>query len=216
MAKMFAEKYGCDILIADNTPKNKNKKIYKKYKINYVWINPHNKTSFEYICESQNKIRQIMLANGYTHLFFLETDLFPPLSVLPLMECLDKPVVTVPYFIYKGYSTMLMNQEVRIFNQDAIIRNYTLSESFSYFNGDTLQCLSSGFGCSLIKREVLVRVKFRCTPDAWVTDAPGLQSFADSYFYTDLQRSKIPAFMYTGYVVRHYNSDWSKHQAIGN
>lgn len=216
LAKLFSEKYGCDIFVVDNTIGDLNKSLYKKHKINYSWVNPKGKSSFEYICESQNKIRNKVLKDRYTHLFFLETDLFPPLSVLPLMECLDKQVVTMPYFLYSGYSTILMNQEVRIFGDDALVRNYSLSESFSFFNGETRECFSSGFGCSLIKREVLEKITFRCTPDPWSNAGFGANAHADSYFYTDLQRAKMQPYMYTGHVIRHYNSDWSKHQvALG-
>lgn len=213
-----ARSFGVDIFISDNSLNDENKSLYEKHNIPYVWTNPLGKASFEYICESQNKIRDYFLGNNYTHLFFLETDLFPSKSILPLFECFDVPVVSSPYFIYKGAHTAPMNQEIRGFGDEALTRNYSLSESFQFHDGELKRCFSTGFGCTLIKREVLEGrkhssfegVKFRWIGDSLVVEDPSGGSHADSYFYADLQRLKIPSYLYMGTLVRHYNQDWSK------
>lgn len=173
--------------------------------MDYKWNNPYNKNTYEYICDSQNAIRDKFLKGEYTHLFFLETDLFPPKSILPLFESFDLPVVSAPYFIYKNRDTIAMNQEIRVFGEVAETRNYSLLESFNFTNGDLQQCYASGFGCTLIRRDVLEKVEFRI---AGISNTG--EAHADSFFYSDLQMNQIPAFMYTGLTVRHYNQDWSK------
>lgn len=207
-----ARSFNCDIFIADNSPSNKNRKLYAKHKIDYVWINPYKKTTHEFICESQNAIRNKFLAGNYTHLLFLETDLFPPRSILPLFECFNLPVVSASYFLYSHKNTMLMNQEIKLFDspldgggKDAITRNYSLSESFSHFDGNLKRCYASGFGCTMIRRDVLEKLKFRISGISITGEA-----HSDSFFYADLQMNNIPAYMYMGVIVRHYNQDWSK------
>lgn len=204
-----ARRFGCDIFISDNSLNNENKELYIKYGINYSWVDPKGKTSVCYITESQNQIREYFLAGDYTHLFFLETDLFPHPSLLSLLHSLDLPVVSAPYFIYKGNSTIQMNQEIKIVGRQAITRNYSLKESFLFTDGNVHQCYSVGFGCTLIKRGVVETLPFRYTGDNLTCNEDGSASHSDSFFYSDLQRLKIPAYLYTGNVVRHYNSDWS-------
>ncbi len=205
-----AKRFGSDIFISDNSPGNSNKSLYKKHGINYSWVDPKGKTSVCYITESQNQIREYFLKGDYTHLFFLETDLFPHPSLLTLLYSLDLPVVSAPYFIYKGASTIQMNQEIKVVGKQAITRNYSLKESFNFTDGNVHQCYSTGFGCTLIKRVVIEALAFRYTGDNLTCNEDGSASHSDSFFYSDLQRLKIPAFLYTGSVVRHYNSDWSK------
>lgn len=208
----LAKSFGVDIFIADNSENDANKDLYKAYGIEYIWIDPAGKTSRDFITRCQNVIRTITLTRGCTHLFMLETDLFPSKQILPLLETLNLPVVSAPYFLFKGSHAAPMNQEVKLVGGMAYTRNYTLRESFHYTDGGAHQCFSVGFGCTLIKREVLEKIAFRCTGDEFVIDANGSQSHADSYFYGDLQRLRIPAYLYTGTTVRHYNSDWSKYK----
>jgi hypothetical protein len=206
----LAKSFKVDIFIADNSPGDCNKDLYKKHGIDYVWTNPRGRCSHDFICSSQMKIRQKVLSEGYTHLFFLETDLFPPRTILKLLECMDLPVVSVPYFIYKNRGTMLMNQEIRIFGDGGIVRNYTLLESFNFMDGKIHQSFATGFGCCLIKAAVLEAAPFRWIGDKFVVNDKKEPSHPDSFFYADLQRLKIKSFLYTGYTVNHYNSDWSK------
>lgn len=206
----LAKSFKVDIFIADNSPNDCNKELYKKHKVDYIWTNPAGRSSYDFICSSQMKIRQRVLQGGYTHLFFLETDVFPPRTILPLLECIDAPVVSVPYFIYKGKDTIQMNQEIRIFGKLGISRNYSLFEAFRFIDGNVHQSFSTGFGCSLIKADVLDAAPFRWIGDKFVVNDESGASHPDSFFYCDLQRLKIPSYMYTGYTINHYNSDWSK------
>jgi hypothetical protein len=152
-----------------------------------------------------------VLKEGYSHLFFLETDLFPSTQILPLFESFNQPVVCGSYLSFHGSQTIAISQEIKRFFEDgAMVRNYTLLESFLHANGTFRQCYSVGFGCSLIHREVLEKVKFRYLPDAYVVNSDVSDAHADSYFYADLQRFQIPTYLYTGKVIRHYNSDWGK------
>lgn len=205
-----ARSFKCDIFIADNSINNENAVLYQKHNIKYAWNNPLGKSSFQFICESQNQIRDYFLENNYTHLFFIETDLLPPKQLLPLFECINVPVVSAPYFIQKGSHTSPMNQEIRGFGEHALTRNYSLFESFSFQNGDFHRCFSTGFGCSLIKREVIEQIEFRYIADSLVQEHVYGGSHPDSYFYADLYRLGIPVYLYTGIVVRHYNQDWNK------
>ncbi len=205
-----AKSFGCDIFIADNSPGNANYSLYKKYKIDYIWVDPAGRRSEDFITECQNRIRDYFLAGSYTHLFFLETDLFPPKTILPVLESLGVPMVSVPYFILKGKDTIQMNQEIKLVGKNAYTRNYSLFESFIYTDGQTRQCFAAGFGCTLFERWLIEKISFRWTGDNFVVNDDGSPSHSDSFFYADLQRYKIPAYLYSGVTVRHYNQDWFK------
>jgi hypothetical protein len=211
---VLAKSFGVDIFISDNSPGNENAEMYESLGVDFEWVNPEGKTSEEFICESQNQIRNRVIEKGYSHLFSLETDLLPPKTILPFLFTASKhyglPVVSAPYFIYKNRHSQIMNQEIRIIGFEGYTRNYSLKESFGFQDGDIHQCYSTGFGCTLIRKDVLEKLEFRSEPDQWVAENEIGRSHADSYFYADLQRLNIPSYLYTGIVVRHYNSDWSK------
>ncbi len=205
-----ARSFGCDIFIADNSPGDANKKLYKKLGVKYSWVNPDKKASVNYITESQNQIRDYFLKNDYTHLFFLETDLFPHSSVLQILSSLNLPIVSAPYFIHKGSHAMQMSQDIRLVYRQCLTRNPSLKEQFMSIDGSVKQCYSTGFGCTLIKRSVVERFPFRYTGANLTDNQKGGPSHSDSFFYSDLYLKGVPAYLYTGVAVKHYNSDWGK------
>ncbi len=171
------------------------------------------KTTYTYICESQNQIRDYFLAGNYTHLFFLETDLFPPRDIVRLFKTVNAPVISAPYFLYYHREKMQMNQEIKIIGgQRAITRNYTLKESFNFTDGRIKEGFAFGFGCTLIRRDVVEKIPFRVVGENLTCNEDGSPSHADSFFYSDLQKNHISPYLYTGITVVHHKSEgvWLK------
>lgn len=198
-----------EFFIVDNSPDNSNKELYEQLGIPYKWINPKGKSSFQFIWESQNEIRNYFLDGDYTHLCFIETDIIPPPWILDYLLAHDKPVVGVPYFIYKNDDSILMNQEIDPFWTGGNTRNYSLEESFQQMTGELQQAFSIGFGCILIERWVVAQFPFRYVPDEYVRNDISGGSHADSFWYADLYMAGMDVFLDPSFVVPHYNLDWS-------
>jgi hypothetical protein len=199
-----------DILIVDNSPGNANKDLYEELGINYAWIDPKGKSSYHFIWESQNHIRNHFLDGDYTHLCFIETDILPPPWILEYFVSYGVPVVGAPYFIYKNDSSLLMNQQIDAFYTGGETRNFTLEESFHQMKGKMNMSFSIGFGCVMIERWVVARYPFRFQENQYVRNDAAMPSHADSFFYADLWMDGIQVYHDTSLVVEHRNLDWAK------
>lgn len=197
-----------DIVIADNSPDNCNKDLYEQLGIKHLWINPKGKSSYQFIWESQNAIRNYFLDGDYTHLCFIETDLLPDPSILEYLTAYNLPVVGIPYFIYKGETSMLMNQQIDAFFTGGETRNFTLEESFRLMDGKLRISFSIGFGCVMIERWVIATFPFRYMPDQNVRNDASGASHADSFWYADLFIQGMEVYLDTSMVVEHRNQDW--------
>ncbi len=201
---------GHELFIVDNSPGNANKSFYRQLGINYKWVNPKGKKTIEYITESQNMIRDYFLKGDYTHLAFLETDLFPNPNVFEYLSLRNAPVIGHPYFIHKGDHSAYMIQASDLQDKYLFTRNMGTVEAFSYINGKAMGAYAIGFGCVLIRRDVLELLKFRATESAQVINDKIHNSHADSFFYADCALKGVPVLVDTSVTIRHYNSSWEK------
>lgn len=188
-----------DIFIVDNSSKSRT--IWEELGIKSQWVNPKGKSQIEVICESQNIIRDYFLANPeYTHLLFIESDLLPSPDCLSLLLMHNKPVVGFPYFIYKWEDTkpMIIQSNDTLFKDTLETRLLELEEHFSIQDGTLKKAHSVGFGCTLIERWVLEKIKFRLNKSEYM--------HSDSFFYEDCYVNRIPVYVDTSMLVPHYNS----------
>jgi hypothetical protein len=200
-----------DIFIADNSPNNANKDLYEQLGIKYQWNDPKGKSSYHFIWESQNNIRNYFLDNPeYTHLCFWETDILADPGILEYLTAYKVPVVGIPYFIYKGSDTILMNQQLDIYFTGGETRNYSLEESFRFMNGRLKFAYSIGFGLVMIERYVVAHFPFRYTPDQYVRNSDKGPAHADSFWYADLFMSGMDVCLDTSRIAEHRNQDWMK------
>ena len=195
-----------DILIVDNSVGTANIEYLKTFGVKVLHVEPKNRTTQEFITESQNVIRKELLKGDYDYLFSLESDIFPQKKdVVERLMAHDLPIVSAPYFIGIGKeSHLLINYLVKSFvaKNAAFGMNLPNKYGFLLMDGTVKQVNQCGIGCSLIKREVIEEIPFRFEK--------GREAHADSFFYTDLWYHGIPAFVDTSLAVRcfHYNQDW--------
>jgi hypothetical protein len=194
-------------LIVDNSPREADMAgAYRDAGLNWLWVNPKGKDHYQFMCESQNKIREYFLEGDYTHLFFLESDVVCEPSLPDYFAAYKVPVIGAQYFIYKGEETIAMSQTMDTGYAFGHTRNLSLEESFMHISGDPVQAYSIGFGAVLIERGVLEIIKFRSVPDGMTQGV----AHADSFFYNDCARNVVDVYLHTGITVKHYNQDWSK------
>lgn len=197
----------CDYLLVDNTPGNANKHLYDILNVTWAHCKPEGKTTYQAITDSQNVIRDYFLKGNYTHLLLIESDLLPPPNIKDRLLAHNKAVVGCPYFIFTGQDTKLMIQEMsQNKGSFGMFSALQLRSSFLAMDGNLQQIHGMGFGCTMIARDILEHVKFRCTPDALTKN----EAWSDSFFYDDMMRVGIPVYVDTSITVPHMNQDWVK------
>jgi hypothetical protein len=193
-----------DILIVDNSVGMDNVEYLEKFNVRVLHVNQRDKTTQEFICDSQNLIRDVVLDDGYDYLFSLESDVFPQQKdVIERLMVHNLPIVSAPYFIGMGKeSLLLIGVLVKSFvsKNAAFGINLPLRYGFFMVDGNLKQVNQCGIGCSLIKREIIESTPFRIEK--------GQLPHSDSFFYTDLFYQGIPAYLDTKVNLRHDNQDW--------
>jgi hypothetical protein len=190
-----------DLLIVNNSRDKTYHEKLKKMGINTLWVNPEGKSCKDYVCESQNMLRDYFLEHDYDYYFSLEVDIFPPRNVIEKLLCAKKQLISAPYFYDFGKKSKPL---LYCFSQDKnkIYHNYQvdLLQSLEVCNGDVVQVYAAGIGCMLIERAVMEKIKFRIDPK--------IDAFSDTPFYIDLYNNKIFNYIDTSMICKHYNSDW--------
>lgn len=190
-----------EILIVDNSHDKNYHKELLKMGINVLYCDPSGKTNHEYITESQNMLRDYFLKSKAQYYFSYEVDIFGPRNIIEQLMAAKKDVISAPYFIDYGHKSRLL---ISYFEQTGEKKWKTIFPEMdkltAFMDGTVKQTYENGIGCTLIKRHVLEKIRFRIEKFE-----PG---HSDKYFYMDLWESTIHNFIDTSVLVRHFNSDW--------
>jgi len=150
------------------------------------WIKPEGSPA-EYICKSQNAIRDRVLYNDYEWLFMLETDVFVPLNILDYLTKCGNKVHTFAYFMGNEVSTLCVQE-----------REYNLEEPYSEHKmGMDFDVYAVSVGCTFIHRSILEQIEFRTEKDI----------FSDPFFFDDVKQSGIKPTIDTNIIPAHYRSN---------
>lgn len=149
-----------------------------------------------------NLILKRFLESDCTHLFVVESDVFPHKYTLQLLLEHNKPVVSATYWLgLEGQQKMLCwtNQAFNCVTKRGEKKS-TFSSNFEkpeHVDGKLRSVKGGcGFGCCLIKREVIEKLpKMRIGA-----------LHADTYFHEDLQFMGIPRYIDTRIVCEHQPS----------
>lgn len=202
-----------DVLFVENTNENEYplvfpKKVLKAINVEYRFIDP-NPISRQALADSQNVIRLYAIENDYTHVLFLEQDIFPEPTMLNELLFHDVAVVGFPYFknlsenktdfiVWSDVQTMLDGKkEAEIVPIDFV---------FSKINGTLQQVFSIGLGCVLIDVNVFKNyaIEFRIDES--------IPPFSDTFFAQDLYMKKISFFADTSKTVKHLDNSKLYHK----
>jgi len=178
-------------LFVDNSKDDKFANYIKKWGFKVlrdpVWFD----TSRQRQCFSYNRIRDYFLEGDYEFLFILESDLIPKADIIEQLMKHDKDTCAAVYLLSrnKGIFCLTINEY--------IASNGGFSNAFvkTGFIDGGLKWVSNGcgFGCVLIKRKVLEKIRFRFA-----------SQHADSYFWMDARNYGFRPYVDTGIIVPHY------------
>lgn len=136
------------------------------------------------LTRAQNRIRQRTIEGRYSHLLFHEASRMPKPGALSQLLRFGRPVAGALYkdTYHPGYYC--------VYKFDGI-RNLHLPEPYACIDQITrpTRVYAIGFGFTLISSDVLEQVSFRSGKFA-----------ADTYFFEDLRRLKVPTFACPVYV----------------
>lgn len=191
-----------DILIADNSPTNKNKKKIQKSGIDCIWIKPKDKANQKFIAESHEALRIYALARKYDFVLHLESDVIPPHDIIERLLVHRKKVVSGMYFIGLGEDSHLMLQNFEPVGSSIIRHTINVEDGhdMQIVDGQLHEVYAVGLGNCLIHSSILKQIKFR-----WET---GANAHPDSFFAADLKQLGIKQYLDTGCLSKHLNSSW--------
>lgn len=191
-----------DVLVADNSPTNKNKKKIQKAGFDCIWIKPRNKVNQKFIAESHEALRVHALAKKYDFVLHLESDVFPPHDIIERLLIHRKTVVSGMYFIGQGEESHLMVQKMER-TGETFRHTINIEEGYDMqlVDGQLKEVHACGLGNCLIHKSVLEKIKFR-----W---EDGANAHPDSFFAADLQMHGIKQYLDTSILSEHKNQSWS-------
>jgi hypothetical protein len=161
-------------------------------------VNPRIYPSFKWaLAKSHDNCRVLAIKEGFDYLLHLESDVFPPVDIIERLLDARKKVVGAMYHIESGERSTLMIQQLEDFGQ-AHRETQNLGETDLHFvDGTVKRVFSCGLGCVLIHKSVLKKIPFRYEENAPV--------HPDSFFFADLDKSGIDAFVDTSILCEHKN-----------
>ena len=144
------------------------------------------------LTNAQNLMRKKFLEGDYTHLFILEQDLIPPKDIIEQLLKHDKDVVGGWYYISEVprpcVSREWMLIDMKFFPRPPFMIDMAKEK--------LMKCFLGSFGCCLIKKHVLEKIKFKAYRI--------YSQHADTWFYFDCDRLKIGVYVDTDLLIPHF------------
>ena len=165
-----------DTFLVDNSKNPLHLDEIWKWGIDATRVEPRG-TAQEYLCESQNLIRDKVLYEGYEWLFLLDSDVFMPLNILDYLMVKPSSVHSFVYFIDPVLCEVGQGT------------NETIRMEFDV-NG-------TGLGCILIHRDIPKEITFRTEDDL----------YSDYFFFQDLKQLGVKPVIDTNIIPAHYRSE---------
>jgi hypothetical protein len=192
-----------DIVICDNSIDETYYKNLQKMGINCLYVSPKNKSNAQYITESQNLLRNYFLNHKeYDIMISIEVDVFPPRNFIEKLLSTKKEVVSGLYFWNFGKNSKpLVSYFVKTGEKKMENVIPGMFDCFKFVDSEVKQIYQTGIGCTMIYRKIVEKIKFRTDNKKFI--------HSDVNFYKDLYNFRIPNYMDTSIICKHYNSDWS-------
>lgn len=156
-----------------------------------------------FMAVSANKLRDHFLEGGYTHLLYNECDVYSPPDIIERLLSHDKEIISALFFIgAKGTSYPMISTMHTYINKNPFMTTLGYIEGF-YDIGEWHEpkpLINGGLGCTLISRDVLLRIPFQHDPN--------LEHHHDTIFARDVWESGIDN-MYVPIMCRHENQPWT-------
>ena len=163
-------------LLAPPSPRGFAKSIYSVLQQQYdeqldiLFIkddNPEEDHKYENIKNKHNRLRKKVLKENYTHLFLVEYDNILPLDALQKLLSCNSDVAYGLYCNRHGFMQWLAYESLE--NGGGKSLSLDIEKRNKAWN-NIVETKGAGFGCTLIKRNVLKKIEFRNHPDHKVAD----------------------------------------------
>jgi len=205
------------IMMVDNSNNNAYKKYLETFDIKVHHVNPKHplqkgqknrqyKPLVQVVCESHNILREYAVENGYDFIFHVESDVMVMPNTLNELLSHKKKVVSAMYFHGNDSNTNLLLQEQEGWGMDRKVRRKTFEETVCFIDGNVKKIHACGIGAALIHKSILKDIEFRFTDIHGRIDR---ETYPDSYFYEDLARDEIDAWVDTSIILEHKSQDWA-------
>lgn len=172
------------------------------------------------LCNARNMLRQEFIKRKkYTHAFYLDSDILPPIDIIPHLLSWNKNIVSGLYWQrlrrfnaqgkqYIDYSPVAYKYqdaetyELGLDNYGATIPIEELSPSrLLGKKGDEVQLTAVGTGCLMLSRKVMEdKWQFRWTPSTRATE--------DMWFSIDIKKLGYRIYADSYVLCRHYAKPW--------
>ncbi len=197
--------FDVDFLFVDNSPGQEYyQHLQKKLgaaglpgKVMVAYDSPHLKNRIDRIISGRNAVRDVFLKNGYTHLFFLDTDVIIPPNALTMLLNHGKPLIAGAYLS----RLQMPDGKTGVFPVACVphdtpgrVRQLKIED---VWQPRLLELAITGLGCVLIQRGVLEKISFRNITDSTTGGE-------DTAFYRDARTAGFPLFMDTSVKCDHY------------
>ncbi len=144
---------------------------------------------------ARNQAVQMMLGGDFTHLFFLDSDVEPPLDAIGRLAAHDAPVVTGFYPINYGHLRWAVCRQRRDDGRWPMLNAGDLPP-------EPITVAGCGAGCLLIRREVFETLGWPWFK--WEHRADGYQLGEDLFFGARCADAGIPILADPAVICRHY------------
>jgi len=166
----------------------------------------------EMMARDMNTARDIVLDKGYDYMLVLESDVIPHEDIIEKLLAYDKDIMAAFYWLdmnridVKGRECWYTPVNYYVFKRTSdgkVIPNILFEPEPKnlYYPSRVIEYAHAGFGCTLISKKVLEKVKFRYMPDRIAQ--------LDAFFHVDAIRAGFVPHLDTGLIVRHFHEDWS-------
>jgi glycosyltransferase involved in cell wall biosynthesis len=167
---------------------------------------PRGQNSRQALCNAQNWAREKVLSEGYDYLMFIESDIIPTPDAISRLISYELPVVGATYYLKDHQQNLevpcIFFTEYKPEVDANGTRLITLQEVPGFLNTGLRQVHGMGLGCTVFRRDIIERFSF------W-HDERFDNKHSDVYYYMDLHNNKIPVYVDTNFIVKHYPSDWA-------
>ncbi len=189
-----------EIVVLDNSPPEKD--LSEKFKFSGIAYErmPHSDNIRQMLVDGRNLLRKKALDEDFDYWLSLEQDVIPPSNIIEALFSSKKEIVTAAYFNFsfeKENPVPQPNAFVLINPSDKktfITRRLIFEELWP---SRLQKIFLSGFGCVLIHKNVLEKIKFRFDKS--------LSAYDDVFFYRDANLEGFSAYLDSRVICRHMN-----------